>query len=120
VARYSAAAVAAVGTDVLFDPVHRHVPLCPFREATGLSCPLCGALRAVDEFAHGRVVAATHYNALLLIVALLGAVYLARPACVAYVRQDAVARRVFLIVALLLVTVFTVLRNLPWGHAFRA
>jgi hypothetical protein len=29
------------------------VPECPFRAATGLPCPLCGATRAVTLLAHG-------------------------------------------------------------------
>lgn len=59
---------------VLRDP---HVPgswgLCPVLAATGLYCPGCGGLRAVNDLAHLRVVDALSSNAwaVLLIVAVV-------------------------------------------------
>jgi hypothetical protein len=51
------AAVAAV------DPDRRDIPLCPLHAMTGLLCPLCGGLRAVNHLAHG------HLGAALLLIA---------------------------------------------------
>jgi len=45
---------------------------CPFLSVTGLPCPGCGGLRALDELAGGDVVAAISSNA--LVVALAAAV----------------------------------------------
>lgn len=113
---YAAVSLGAVVADVVFDPVHRHVPLCPLHAATGLSCPLCGSLRAVDEIAHGRVVAALHYNALLVATAVvLGLGFVARRDWLTGLRRS----RVALVGALAVAVAFTVLRNAPWGAALR-
>jgi hypothetical protein len=47
-------------------------PPCPFRALTGLPCPGCGGLRALDDLGHGQLGAALGSNALavLLVVAL--------------------------------------------------
>jgi hypothetical protein len=42
------------------------LPKCPFKWLTGLNCPACGATRMVHALLHGDVVAAWHYNAVLL------------------------------------------------------
>lgn len=42
---------------------------CPFLAVTGLPCPVCGGLRAVNSLTHGDVVAAASSN--LLVVAVL-------------------------------------------------
>lgn len=51
-----------------FDPSRFHFyPLCLFHSATGLWCPGCGSLRALHQLLRGHVVAAFHFNPLLLI-----------------------------------------------------
>jgi hypothetical protein len=42
-------------------------PFCPFHELTGLNCPACGSLRALHQLSHGNIVAAFHFNPLLLV-----------------------------------------------------
>ncbi len=91
--------------------------LCPLRALTGLSCPGCGGLRAVNDLTNGDVRAAASSN--LLFVAslpLLGWLWLrsvaqrwrgaARPLPPSAVRAAATA-------AVCLVVLFGVLRNLP-------
>lgn len=107
-----------VGADVAFDPVHRHVPLCPFKALTGWDCPLCGGLRATDQLAHGHFGAALHANVLLVLALPL----------IAWFWADAVLRhrsgrpyrhvpRSAAISLVALCVVFTVVRNLPGMRA---
>ncbi len=42
------------------------LPKCPFNLLTGLDCPGCGVTRMVHALLHGDVVAAWHFNAVLL------------------------------------------------------
>ncbi len=49
---------------------------CPFRYATGYDCPACGGTRAVESLVHGRVMAALHYNFLVVTMAFLAMVYI--------------------------------------------
>ena len=107
---------AGVLVDVAFDPVHRHVPMCPFKAITGWDCPLCGGLRAVDQFAHGHVVAALHANVVVMIGGpLLVAAYLLGLGGPEHRR---VPRWLVWAGAAMLVA-FTVVRNLPSMRALR-
>jgi hypothetical protein len=115
-----AGAAAAAAADVALDPVHRHVPLCPLHAATGLWCPLCGALRAGEELAHGRLTAAMHDNALLLPAMIVAAVWWLDG--VGRARHGLSRRRVHRVavaVAVAVAAAFTVLRNLPLGYGLR-
>jgi hypothetical protein len=94
---------------VAFDPVHRHVPLCPFRALTGLSCPLCGGLRAVSELARGHLAAAARFN--LLVVAAVPFVFAWWLVWLRTGRRPGIPKPVFAAVVALAV-VFTVVRNL--------
>lgn len=44
------------------------LPKCPFKALTGLDCPGCGITRMVHALLHGDVVAAWHFNAVLLVL----------------------------------------------------
>lgn len=121
-ARWRLALFLAVATagDVLFDPVHRHVPLCPFHAVTGWDCPLCGGLRAVAHLAHGQIGAALRANVLVVAAIPLFALWwvdgLNRS------RRGLAARRpgrVGVIALVALAVVYTVLRNLPGMAALR-
>jgi hypothetical protein len=109
---------AGVAADVFFDPVTRHVPLCPMHSVTGLWCPVCGGLRATYELAHGRIGTAWHDNVLLVAAVPLAALWLLDQLWRA--RRGQPARRPtrpMIIAAVTISTVFTVLRNLP-GFGF--
>jgi hypothetical protein len=52
----------------VFDPVTvPFYPACMFHRLTALDCPGCGGLRALHELLHGRVVAAMHYNLIVVL-----------------------------------------------------
>ncbi len=104
-----------------FDPaVSRFYPRCLFHEATGLSCPGCGGLRAGHQLLHGRFRAALALNPLLTLGAplLLAAVG-------AWLLEWGTGRRLrhpfrhpaWAWGVALLVIGFGVLRNLPWVSA---
>jgi hypothetical protein len=46
------------------------LPRCPFNWLTGLDCPACGSTRMVHALLHGDVVAAWHFNAVMLVAGL--------------------------------------------------
>jgi hypothetical protein len=111
---------AGVGADVAFDPQHRHVPMCPFKAATGWDCPLCGGLRATDQLAHGHLGPAFHDNALLVLALPL----IAWAWTYALIQFRAGRARGQLprwaaTAGVVLFVGFAVLRNLPWMKALR-
>lgn len=94
--------------------------LCPFRALTGLDCPGCGGLRAVNDLGNLDVVSAASSNLLfVLAIPLLVALW------VAWARRawrdggpaGPPTRHRLLLgqAALVLMVVFTVARNLPFG-----
>jgi hypothetical protein len=112
-----AAAVAAV---VIHDP---HVAgswgVCPILSVTGMYCPTCGGLRAVDDLAHGRLVAAVDTNVLVVGVVAHSVVVWGAWAVAGLRRTRFPYERWFspVVVGVLAVVavLFTVLRNLPVG-----
>jgi len=92
---------------------------CPFRSLTGLPCPGCGGLRAVNDLTRGDLVAAASSNAMavLLVVAafVLWVVWTARRAAgdsgAALVRVTTVGA----LAVLAAFVAFGVLRVTPWG-----
>lgn len=95
--------------------------LCPFHAVTGLWCPGCGGLRALHDLTHLDVVAAVSSNVL--------AVALVAVLAVAYLRwlpqrwQGVRARMIVLSprssqAVLVLLGVYTVVRNIPAGAWF--
>ncbi|MEV6318023.1 DUF2752 domain-containing protein [Streptomyces sp. NPDC051776] len=65
------------------------LPRCPFNWATGLLCPACGGTRMAYDLMHGRIGAAFHDNALLLLLGLPAAAYL----CGRWLREGLRGRR---------------------------
>ncbi len=103
-----------------FDPQRFHFyPVCLFHRLTGLLCPGCGSLRALHQLFHGHLSAAWHCNALLVLSLPLFA-WMTGRCVVAHVRGAAPAisiRAAWLWTALALAGLFTIVRNLPIGHA---
>ncbi|MCW2769119.1 MAG: hypothetical protein JWR27_552 [Aeromicrobium sp.] len=113
---------AGLGAAVL---LHLHDPhasgsygYCPFLTLTGLPCPGCGGLRAVNDLTRGEVMAAVSSNlAAVCLVAFLAVswlVWTVRRARGRDVPMVVFTTRAALVVVPLIV-VFGVLRNTPWG-----
>ena len=108
----------AVSVIALLDPETRGAlsPGCPFRAATGLDCPGCGATRAVYALTRGDVARAADHN-LLAVAALPGLAWAyLRWSLVRLGRHDRlpnVGPRTAWTVTVA-VCAFVVLRNLPW------
>ncbi|NMN96880.1 DUF2752 domain-containing protein [Antrihabitans stalactiti] len=116
------AAVAGVGALTLLhfrDPhVSHSYGVCPFHELTGLWCPGCGGLRAMNNLTNGDVVGSLSSNVLIVPVLLLAALawlmwvdrlWHDRP------RGKIVFTKVHGAVLAVALVGFTVLRNTPWG-----
>jgi hypothetical protein len=110
--------LAVVSVVALLDPETRGglSPGCPFRAATGLDCPGCGATRALYALTRGDVALAANHN-LLLVTALPGIAW-------AYVRWSLVrlgrstrlpnvGPRLAWGITVVVIT-WAVARNLPW------
>lgn len=92
---------------------------CPFLALTGLPCPGCGGLRAVNDLTRGDVVAAISSNAMAvaLIVALAGlwAVWLTRRLRGRREAQLLTITTPTVVAVVAVIVVFGVLRTTPWG-----
>jgi len=104
----------------LFDPgQYRFYPRCIFHQTTGLLCPGCGSLRALHQLLHGQVLAAVHFNALLVLGTPLAAWMTARSLFRSLngQSQSLGLHPAWLWAALAAVILFGILRNLPFAHA---
>ena len=92
--------------------------LCPFLAITGLPCPGCGGLRAVNELTHGNIVDALSSNllavGLLALLTVAWAAWFVRRARGADDRMLVVRDRT-LVLVLVVALAFGVVRNTPWG-----
>ncbi|NUS43269.1 MAG: DUF2752 domain-containing protein [Mycobacteriaceae bacterium] len=93
--------------------------LCPFHELTGWWCPACGGLRGMHDLTNGDLVAGLHSNVLLFPLLVAGVIVWARWLRLRW-RGDARAPIRFTAgwtnPVLVLMAVFMVVRNTPWGH----
>ena len=113
------ATLAAIGASVLyFSPPRQSwfLPACPVHAATGLFCPGCGTARALHALLHGQLAEALDANLLLMallpILAALGVLLFTDAVRDNRVRDLRLPPwATFGLLAL--VTLFTVLRNLP-------
>ncbi|WP_229816266.1 DUF2752 domain-containing protein [Streptomyces lucensis] len=98
-----------------------HYPVCPLYRLTGLYCPGCGGLRGAHALAHGDLLTALHDNAAGVAAgAGLAVLWTVRAVCALRgrpVRLDPRPAHLWLIGVLLLL--FTVARNLPFGGWLR-
>jgi hypothetical protein len=108
---------AAVGLVLFcFDPRQFHFyPVCLFHQATGLLCPGCGGLRALHQLLHGHVAAAFRFNPILVVFLPLLLWFGLKYALQQARNQPGSigARPFWLWLALGVVLVVSVLRNLP-------
>lgn len=128
-----AGGVLAAGAYVAFvDPNDPgHYPFCPLKAWTGLDCPGCGGLRAVHALLHGDVGTALDQNLFVVLLVLPASLVMwlawlariraetsgaARPALAARSLWQRWAPYAFLVVMI----VFTVVRNLPWVPYLRS
>jgi hypothetical protein len=93
---------------------------CPWKLLTGLDCPGCGSLRAVNDLTHGDLVAAASSNLLFVVavpvVVVLWLLWLRRSWTGSAPRRLAPrTTKVVWAATLVVAVVFTVLRNTPWG-----
>ena len=105
------AGCAAAG-EYLVNPNTTHIPLCPLHAMTGLSCPLCGSTRAGYALLHAHLGTALHDNALFVLgLPLLALFWLSWAGYREPIRLPRGLRWALVV----LVVVFSVLRNLPVG-----
>jgi len=113
----AAGAVVAAGCVALavVDPTGRPT-LCPFKAMTGLDCPGCGITRATHQLLNGHLFAALDLNVLAVVVVPLFAWWvfagLTRSFGGPSWRVPKLSNR-WLVVAVVLVAIFGVVRNLP-------
>lgn len=93
-------------------------PVCPTKLWTGLDCPGCGGLRATNELAHGDVAAAVDDNALVVLAIPLVAWLFGRAFYFAWTGRTpdpmpAKRARWVTIALIVVLTLFTVVRNIP-------
>ena len=77
--RIGAGAMVAVAAAWPLLPVHPPIA-CPLRAATGIPCPFCGMTRAVVAAVHGHIGPSLAFNPGGLVVLLLAALVIVRPA----------------------------------------
>ena len=112
------AMVAGAGVVAYFDPTKAgFFPVCPLYALTGFACPGCGLTRGFHALFHGDVLTALDHNALLPMFALLFGFGFLSMVFFA-VRGRRLPVNLFhptaLWVALVLLGLFGVARNLPW------
>ncbi|MFE0174843.1 DUF2752 domain-containing protein [Streptomyces sp. NPDC059002] len=94
-----------------------HYPACPLLRLTGIYCPGCGGLRSAHAFVHGDVAAAFGANALAVVgYGLFAVVWTFWVVRTVRGRPPRIhLGTAHLWAAGVLVAVFTVVRNLPFG-----
>ena len=106
----------------VFDPAAGgFYPVCKFHRWTGWDCPGCGALRALHALLHGNVLAAWSSNPLLiLLLPVAGWIGLKQcwPRDSGKLSRTTQSHQAWLWVALIVLVVFGVVRNLPF-ESFR-
>ena len=98
--------------------------LCPLRALTGLNCPLCGGLRAVNDLTHGDLASAWHSNALFVrSIPILVALWVWWLVASLTGRRMPIGHplaKTFLYAFSAVAVVFWIFRNTPWGRDYWA
>jgi hypothetical protein len=96
-----------------------HYPVCPLFRLTGILCPGCGGLRSAHAFAHGDLVTALGANAVAVAGYVLFAVAMVfwLVGAVRGVSVRLTARPVWWWSAGVVLALFSIVRNLPFGAA---
>ena len=112
------AMVGGAGVVAYFDPSKSgFLPVCPLYAMTGFACPGCGLTRGFHALFHGDVLTALDYHALLPVFALLfgfGFLSLVFFALRGRGLPVNLLHPTALWIALVLLGIFGVTRNLPW------
>lgn len=95
-----------------------HYPVCPWLTTFAVYCPGCGGLRAVHAFTHGHPLQALDLNAFAMLLcgalAMLWAYWLVARVTTRELNVKVVQAVLF--GAVIVLPVFTVVRNLPFGQ----
>jgi hypothetical protein len=97
------------------DPTHGP-PVCPFKAVTGWDCPGCGGTRALHQLFTGHLGAALSYNVLAVVIlpVLLWGLFVSLTAVLGGHRRRSISLpHRWMWLALAVVAVFWVVRNLP-------
>jgi hypothetical protein len=122
----TAAAIGVASLALHWRDPHQHASwgLCPFKALTGLDCPGCGGLRAVNDLTHGNVGAAWHSNALFVsaipLLVLFWVYWVSRTWTGEKTLLSPRLTRLATITLVGLGIAFAVFRNTGWGHTFYA
>lgn len=117
----TAAAIAVAALALHLRDPHQHGSwgLCPFKALTGWDCPACGGLRAVNDLGNGQFLNAAHSNLLFVVslplIGLLWVLWARRGWRGVPGRAHPRATRVAVTAGVVVMVVFTVFRNTPWG-----
>ena len=91
----------------IFDPTETTwLPKCYLHEYTGILCAGCGNTRALHALLHGRIAESIGYNLLLIPLGVMFFILLWKP--------NITARPGFLWGVIIILFLFTVLRNIPY------
>jgi hypothetical protein len=83
--RVAGGGMAAIAAAWPILPLHPAIA-CPFRSLTGVPCPFCGLTRAFVAAAHGHVATSLAFNPAGIVVLVLAAVAILRPAWLSRLR----------------------------------
>ncbi|MFC9892908.1 DUF2752 domain-containing protein [Nocardia sp. NPDC127579] len=115
----AAAGIGAVALLHFRDPhVDGSYGYCPLYFATGIYCPGCGGMRAVHNLTDGRIIDSLHSNLLAIPLLVTFAMVVGLWTVRAWRGQRMTipqVNRPALVITLILVVIYSVLRNTPWG-----
>jgi hypothetical protein len=116
------AAAAGIGAVALLHFRDPHVDgsygYCPVYALTGIYCPGCGGMRAVHNLTDGRIIDSLHSNLIAIPLLATFAIFVGMWTVRAWRGQRMTIPQVsrpLLLVLLVVIIIYSVLRNTPWG-----